>query len=148
MSTSATNHLPHAGAAPAKGLNATLWVVQGLLALAFLAASSAKLLGRPEMVALFAAVGIGQWFRYVTGLLELTAAVLIVVPKTTGLGAALIVPIMLGAIATNLFIVHTPVAPPLLLLILATFVAWGRRQAPASVIRAVLAAGQGKVRKA
>ena len=38
-------------------------------------------MGKPEMVALFTAVGFGQWFRYVTGILELTGAVLIMVPR-------------------------------------------------------------------
>ena len=67
-----------------------LWCVQALLALVFLNASVAKLLGRPEMVELFSMIGVGQWFRYVTGTLELTGAVLILVPKTRRAGAALL----------------------------------------------------------
>jgi uncharacterized membrane protein YphA (DoxX/SURF4 family) len=46
-------------------LGILLWCVQAFLALVFVSASWAKLMGKPEMVALFTAVGFGQWFRYV-----------------------------------------------------------------------------------
>lgn len=127
MTVSATTHLAGVGTRPSKALNITLWCVQVLLALTFLNASTAKLMGKPEMVTLFAAVGIGQWFRYVTGILELTAALLILVPRTKSLGAALIVPIMFFATLINLFVVHINPIPPLVLLLLASFVVWGRR---------------------
>ncbi|HEY4989424.1 MAG TPA: DoxX family protein, partial [Opitutaceae bacterium] len=80
-----------------KGANIALWVLQALLALAFVGAASGKLLGKPEMVALFQALGVGQWFRYLTGLLELTGALLIVVPRTKFYGAALLSVVMVGA---------------------------------------------------
>jgi uncharacterized membrane protein YphA (DoxX/SURF4 family) len=127
--TAATTSRPRdVSAVPGKGLSIALWCVQILLALTFLNASTTKLMGKPEMVTLFAAVGIGQWFRYVTGILELTAAVLIVVPKTRSLGAALLIPIMIGATFVNLFVVHINPIPPLVLLLLASFVVWGRRR--------------------
>ena len=128
MSELATSHLSNVGAEPGKGLNITLWCLQVLLALAFLGATSGKLMEQPEMVGLFEAVGIGQWFRYVTGILELTGAVLIVVPKTRSVGAGLLVAIMLCAIATNLFILHSAPTAPLVLLLLSSFVVWGRRR--------------------
>ena len=110
-----------------KVVNIALWVVQFLLALAFLGASSAKLLGKPEMVGLFETIGLGQWFRYVTGLLEATGAVLVIVPRTKALGAALLVMVMLGAVLTHLFILHNAPTAPALLLVLAGAVVWGRR---------------------
>jgi putative oxidoreductase len=110
-----------------KGANIALWVLQALLALAFLGAASGKLLGKPEMVALFEAVGAGQWFRYVTGLMELTGALLIVVPRTRFFGAALLSVVMVGAVLTHLFILHTAPTAPAVLLILAGVVAWARR---------------------
>ena len=63
-------------AAPGKALNITLWTLQVLVALAFVGAAAGKLLGSADMIALFDAVGVGQWFRYVTGLLELLGALL------------------------------------------------------------------------
>jgi putative oxidoreductase len=114
-------------AAPRKGANVALWVLQGLLALAFLGAASGKLLGKPEMVALFEAIGIGQWFRYATGLLELTGALLIVVPRTKFFGAVLLSIVMVGAVLTHLFVLHNAPTAPAVLLVLAGVVAWTRR---------------------
>jgi putative oxidoreductase len=117
-------------AATGRPLNILLWCVQALLALEFVGVSSAKLMGNPEMVALFTAVGIGQWFRYVTGILELTGAVLIVVPRARSIGAVLLATIMLGAITAHLFILHVPPTAPVVLFLLSGFVVWGRRSDP------------------
>ena len=128
MSASTVRQLSDIDAGPSKALNVTLWTVQALLALAFLGAGSQKVMGAPAMVALFKAVGFGQWFRYVTGILELIGAVLIVVPKTRSIGAGLLATIMLGAITAHLFILHTPPTAPVVLLLLSSFVVWGRRR--------------------
>ena len=77
----------------------------------------------------FEAVGIGQWFRYVTGLMELTGALLIVVPRTKFFGAALLSMVMVGAVLTHLFILHNAPTAAAILLVLAGIVAWARRGA-------------------
>jgi hypothetical protein len=77
----------HGVATPGKALNIAFWTLQVLAALAFLAAGLGKLLGSADMIALFNAVGIGQWFRYVTGVLEVLGAVLLIVPSKTAVGA-------------------------------------------------------------
>src|ERR1700742_3696871 len=110
---------------PGKAANIALWVVQILLALAFAGAASGKLLGKPEMVGLYDVIGIGQWFRYVTGLFELTGAILILVPRTKFFGAALLALVMVGAVLTHLFILHSAPTAPAVLLVLAGVVAWG-----------------------
>jgi putative oxidoreductase len=110
-----------------RAMNIALWVIQILLALAFLGAASGKLLGKPEMVGLFEVIGIGQWFRYLTGLLEATGAVLVVIPRTRFFGAALLGVVMIGAVLTHLFVLHNPPTAPAVLLVLAGIVAWGRR---------------------
>jgi uncharacterized membrane protein YphA (DoxX/SURF4 family) len=115
------------GAAPGRPLTILRWCVQALLAFVFVNASWAKLMGQPEMVALFAAVGLGQWLRYVTGILELAGAGLILVPKTRRIGAALLVTIMLGALTAHLFILQVPPTTPGVLFLLSGFVRWGRR---------------------
>ena len=116
------------GAATGRPLDILLWCVQAFLALVFVSASWAKLMGKPEMVALFTAVGFGQWFRYVTGILELTGAVLIMVPKTRRIGSALLATIMLGALTAHLFILHVPPTTPGVLFLVSCFVVWGLRQ--------------------
>jgi hypothetical protein len=104
-----------------------LWVTQVALALMFLMAGGSKLAGVPAMVSLFAALGLGQWFRYVTGVIEATSGILLLVPSAAIFGALLLIPVMLGAIAINLFVVPASPVMPLLLLIGAGAVAWVRR---------------------
>ena len=64
-----------------------LWVAQIALAAMFLLAGSSKLLGAPAMVGLFDAIGIGQWFRYLTGLIEVGSALALLVPSLAVFGA-------------------------------------------------------------
>ena len=104
----------------------TLWGAQALLALAFFAAGGQKLLAVPAMVDLFASIGFGQWFRVLTGWVEVSAAVLVLVPRTAWIGAALIVCTMIGAVLTHLVLIGGSAVPALVLLLLAGFVLWGR----------------------
>ena len=85
-----------------KGKTIALHVVSGLLALAFLAAGGTKLSGAEQMVQNFARMGLPTWFLYVTGAIEVLAAVLILIPKTRAFGAALLVPTMIGAALAHL----------------------------------------------
>jgi len=62
-----------------------------LTGLAFMAAGLAKLFGAEMMVGTFEAIGVGQWFRYVTGAIEVTSAVLLFVPGKQVYGAGLLV---------------------------------------------------------
>jgi putative oxidoreductase len=105
----------------------TLWIVQIALAAMFLLAGGSKLVGAPAMVALFNAIGIGQWFRYVTGLIEIGSAIALVAPRFAVFGALALVPTMIGAIVTQLFIVHASPVPPVILLVGAAGVLWARR---------------------
>lgn len=114
------------GAAPRRGLDLLMRSAQAVLALVFINASWAKLAGRPEMVALFDAVGVGQWLRYVTGILEFTGAGLMLVPRARKIGAALIGTVMLGALAAHLFILHVPPTTLGVLALLSGFVVWRR----------------------
>ena len=112
--------------AVSRSWNIALWILQILAAAAFLAAGSAKLLGNPLMVIMFAQIGAGDWLRYVTGAIEVGSAVLLVIPRTAFYGAALLVCTMIGAVLTHLFLIGgNPVPASVLLLIVAT-VAWKR----------------------
>ena len=105
-----------------------LWLTQVALALLFLMAGGSKLAGVPAMVSLFDAIGVGQWFRYVTGVIEVTSGIALLVPSAAIFGALLLIPTMLGAIVINLFVVPTSPVMPLLLLLAAAAVAWVRRR--------------------
>jgi uncharacterized membrane protein YphA (DoxX/SURF4 family) len=104
-----------------------LWLTQVALALMFLMAGGSKLAGVPAMVSLFDAIGLGQWFRYVTGVIEVTSGIALLIPSAAIFGAWLLIPTMLGAVVTNVFIVHASPVMPLLLLAGAAAVAWARR---------------------
>ena len=104
-----------------------LWLTQVAVAGMFLLAGGLKLTGAPEMVALFDAIGIGQWFRYVTGSIEFVAGASLLVPSLAPFGALVLVPTMAGAIVTHLFIVGGSAAPAVVLLIGSLAIAWARR---------------------
>ena len=104
-----------------------LWGMQIILAGMFLLAGGSKLAGAAAMVALFEAIGVGQWFRYVTGGIEVVSAVALLVPSLAPFGAVALVATMVGAVATHLFIVGGSPAVPLLLLLGSLAVAWARR---------------------
>src|SRR5262245_1337727 len=105
-----------------------LWAVQIALAAMFLLAGSSKLFGAAAMVGLFDAIGIGQWFRYLTGLIEVGSALALLVPSFAVFGALALTATMIGAIATHLFIVGGSPAMPVVLLLGSAAVVWGRRQ--------------------
>ncbi len=110
-----------------KGLNITLWVLQVLLGAAMIGAGGAKLAGVEEMVKEFDVIGLGQWFRYLTGGWEVLAGVLLLVPRLSGLGAALLVPVMLGAVVAHLTKLGDSPVAPIPFLVMALVITWGRR---------------------
>ena len=112
---------------PGRAALIALWVVQIALAGMFLLAGGSKLLGASAMVALFDAIGIGQWFRYLTGLIEVGSALALLMPAFAVFGALTLVPTMIGAIATQLFIVGGSPVPPAVLLLGAAIVVMARR---------------------
>lgn len=107
-----------------------VWGVRILLALAFGAAGLAKLAGVPQMVQVFDAIGFGQWFRYLTGAVEVVGTVLLLVPATGFFGGLLLTATMAGAAATHLVLIDGSSAPAVMLGLLSAFVTW--RQRPVS----------------
>jgi putative oxidoreductase len=100
-------------------LSIALWALQALLALMFAMAGFAKVLGDPAMVEMFATIGIGQWFRYLVGALELAGAVGVLIPRLSGLAALGLISLMAGATATNVLVLGTSPLLPIALLLAA-----------------------------
>ena len=102
------------------------WILSVLLAVIFLFAGGVKLLGVPGMVKEFADIGIGQWLRYVTGLLEVGSAIGLLIPKVRFWAALQITAIMVCATAVNIFVLHLPplARATAILLTLALLVVW------------------------
>jgi len=100
--------------------------VELLLAGTFLLVGGAKLIGRPDMVALFRDIGVGQWFRYVTGAVEVSGAALLVVPFLSSGSAIVLAFVMFVATLIELFVLHRPPVAALACLSGHAFVAWAR----------------------
>ncbi len=109
-----------------KTLNVFLWILQILLAAMFLMAGSMKLIGAADMVSMFEKIGLGQWFRYVTGGLEVIGVIGLLIPRTAGVAALLLVCVMAGAVLTHLFVIGGNPALPVGLLVATIVIAWGR----------------------
>ncbi|MFT6073904.1 MAG: hypothetical protein ACJAZ1_000817 [Yoonia sp.] len=62
------------------------------------------------------AVGIGQWFRYVTGIIEVGGAILLWFPRRQVLAAALLGGTMVGAILAHVFILGVAEGIPAIVL--------------------------------
>ena len=70
----------------------TDWVLRGGVALVFVLFGLEKFNSRPDAswVKFFTAVGFGQWFRYVTGIVEVAGGLLVLIPKAARAGLALL----------------------------------------------------------
>ncbi len=111
-----------------KIVNVVLWVLQIAAAGMFLMVGFLKLSGNAQLVGLFEAIGLGQWFRYLTGTLEVAGAFLLLLPRTSGLGALMLAGVMTGAVVTHVFIVGGSPLGAIILLVVTGVVAWRRRQ--------------------
>src|SRR3954454_2607359 len=119
-----TNALP---VASGKGRLITLCILCGLVALAFIAAGTAKLAGAAAMVQVFDKVGLGQWFRYFTGLLEVVAAIGLLISRYAFYAAVLLAVVMAGAIIAHVTVLGSSPAAPVLLLVLTGIIAYLRK---------------------
>jgi putative oxidoreductase len=113
--------------AASKGRTIAVWVLRVVLGLTFLAIGAAKLTGTAQTVQLFAAIGWGQWFRYLTGLLDVAGAVLLFVPRWTFYGALVLTCTVGLATMLCLLLLHNNPAVPLALTLLAATLAWVTR---------------------
>jgi hypothetical protein len=85
-------------------INILLWAARIVAAIIMLQTLYFKFLGQPESIYIFTTVGIEPWGRYGTGVIELIASVLILIPSTSWIGAGLALGVMGGAILTHLTI--------------------------------------------
>src|SRR6266850_2685914 len=123
-----TESTQSASGSTAKIVNVVLWVLQIAAAGMFLMVGFLKLSGNAQLVGLFEAIGLGQWLRYLTGTLEVAGALLLLIPRTSGLGALMLAGVMICAVVTHVFIVGGSPLGATILLVVTGLVAWGRRQ--------------------
>ncbi|MEL6819034.1 MAG: hypothetical protein AAFP80_10340 [Pseudomonadota bacterium] len=71
-----------------------------MVATVLLATGGQKLLGTEQMIMVFDQIGIGAWFRIVSGLFEIAAALLLLGQKHRLIGALMATAVGIGTIAT------------------------------------------------
>ncbi len=80
------------------------WICRVTAAVILLQTLFFKFTAAPESVYIFTKVGLEPWGRVGSGTAELIAAILILIPATTWIGAGLALAVMLGAIFSHLTI--------------------------------------------
>jgi len=91
---------------PSRNVVIVLWVLRVLMGALFLFSGAMKLAGHPSMVQEFETVGLGQWLRYFTGLLELVGGLAVLAPPVSGLGAIILLVVDVGALIAQITSLH------------------------------------------
>src|SRR5829696_1593446 len=85
----------------------TGWVLRVAVCAVFVGVGATKFQAESMWVPMFAEIGLGNWFRYLTGTLQMTGGLLFLVPRAAPIGALLAGGTMAGAVATHLFVLPT-----------------------------------------
>ena len=82
------------------------WALRAGIALAFVIFGLEKFPSSPESMwpEMFRQIGVGQWFRYFTGAVEVLGGVLVLVPRTVSWGLAVLCCTMAGAALLWIFV--------------------------------------------
>jgi uncharacterized membrane protein YphA (DoxX/SURF4 family) len=87
-----------------KPQNILSWLLRIIVALILLQTLFFKFTGAPESVYIFTKVGAEPWGRIASGVFELIAAILILIPRTAWFGALMSLGVISGAIFSHLTI--------------------------------------------
>lgn len=101
----------------------TGWMLRISAGLLFLGVGLAKFDSNSYWVRLFADIGLGDWFRYVTGALQVAGGLLFLVPRAIYPAAVLAGSTMLGAVFMHLFVLGTGPGGAIFPLALLAFIA-------------------------
>jgi uncharacterized membrane protein YphA (DoxX/SURF4 family) len=82
--------------------NVLIWVLRLAAAIILLQTLFFKFTAAPESVYIFSKLGLEPWGRIGSGVVELIASVLILIPRTTSLGALIAIGVISGAIISHL----------------------------------------------
>ena len=82
--------------------NIISWVFQVVAAVILLQTLFFKFTGAAESIYIFTTLGVEPWGRFATGIAELAAGILLLIPRTASVGAVLALGIISGAILSHL----------------------------------------------
>jgi len=78
------------------------WACQVVAAVILLQTLYFKFTGAPESIYIFSTLGLEPWGRLGSGVVELIASVLLLIPATAGIGAVIALGVISGAIVSHL----------------------------------------------
>ena len=108
------------------------WAIRIIIAFLYFMIGLGKFSSSPDShwVVIFDQIHAGEWFRYFTGVVESTAALLVLIPRTAIFGLLLLACTMLCASVIVAFVLHQPgeaTFPGFLFLVLVAAITWTRR---------------------
>ncbi len=119
------------------------WVMQVVVALIFFQTLFFKFTGASEAVAIFTKLGVEPWGRWLTGILELGAGAMLLIPGTIVIGAILSLIIIIPAIVLHFAVLGISsnndggllFALAIIVLILSLAILWIRRSRLKKLLR-------------
>ena len=86
------------------------WILRACIAAVFVLFGAEKFPSGPGSgwVTLFQNIGLGQWFRYFTGVVEILGGILVVIPGMATIGLALLAATMASAALILTFVLGRP----------------------------------------
>jgi putative oxidoreductase len=115
-------------------LNIALWVLQAVTAVVIFGLGAATVAGAAQPVQMFDQLGLGDGFRYLTGVLQLAGAVGLLIPRLCGLAGLAFVGMWLVAFGTHVFVIGGNPAAAAAFLVLTAVIAWARRDRTADLL--------------
>ena len=105
------------------------WVPRIAMSLFFLSFGGQKFTDA-YWIGVFATIGFGDWFRYLTGMMQVGGALLLLMPRTALAGAVILATTMVGAMFAWMFFLGSPgsaVIPAVICALLVALAANARR---------------------
>ena len=84
------------------------WLLRGAIGLGAMFVGWDKFSKTGEWVGIFQQIGLGQWFRYFTGVVEMLGGLLVLIPRPAVAGLALLAVTMAAAALIDAFVLRVP----------------------------------------
>lgn len=85
-----------------------IWLPRLAVALLFFFVGKSKFGAQSGWIKTFEQIGFGQWFRYLTGAIQITGAILVLIPRIFVWGILTLAATMLGAMVAWIFLLGAP----------------------------------------